>query len=99
MYELASQVPAFFGGGIRVYDSGFPHLEVRQHTVPWARVRRQYVGIQHLVQEPLTLLAKIQSAAQPGSRAPNQGRCGTRWLPFSGWAEIPSVTQGRLLIM
>ena len=66
MYELALQVPAFFAGGIGVHDGGFLHVDVREHTARWARVRGQYVGIQHLVQEPLTLLAKMQSATQPG---------------------------------
>ena len=66
MYEFALQVPAFFEGGIGVYDSGFLHVDVRQHASRWARVRGQYVGIQHLVQEPQTLLAKIQSATQLG---------------------------------
>lgn len=64
MYELALQVPAFLGGGIGVYDSGFLHVDVRPHNARWARVRGQYVGIQHLVSEPLMLLAKTQAASQ-----------------------------------
>ena len=64
MYELALQVPAFLEGGIGVYDDGFLHVDVRPHNARWARVRGQYVGIQHLVREPLTLLAKTQSAPQ-----------------------------------
>ncbi len=64
MYELALQVPAFREGGIGVYDGDFVHVDVRKHRARWARVRGQYVGIQHLVREPLTLLAKTQSASQ-----------------------------------
>ena len=64
MYELALQVPAFLEGGIGVYDGGFLHVDVRPRHARWARVRGQYVGIQHLVKEPLTLLAKTQSASQ-----------------------------------
>jgi len=60
MYELALQVPTFFNGGIGVYDSSFLHLDIRPHSARWARVRGQYVGIQHLVTTPDTLLAKIQ---------------------------------------
>jgi len=66
MYELALQVPAFSSGGIDVYDGGSLHVGVRPHAARWARVRGQYVGIQHLVEEPQTLLAKIPSAAEPG---------------------------------
>lgn len=66
MYALALQVPAFLEGGIGAYDGGFLHVDVRQHAARWARVRGQYVGIQHLVQESATLLAKMQSASQPG---------------------------------
>jgi hypothetical protein len=65
MYELALQVPAFFNGGIGVYDGGFLHVDVRVHEARWARVRGQYVGIQHLVTTPATLLAKVQSGSQP----------------------------------
>ncbi|MBZ5655448.1 MAG: DUF882 domain-containing protein [Acidobacteriia bacterium] len=66
MYELALQIPTFTRGGIGVYDGGFLHLDVRQHAARWARVRGQYVGIQHLVKQPLTLLAKVQTSSQPG---------------------------------
>jgi Peptidase M15 len=66
MYELALQVPSFAGGGIGVYDGGFLHVDIRSHAARWARVRGQYVGIQHLIKQPLTLLAKIQSSSQPG---------------------------------
>ncbi len=52
MYELALRVPEFLDGGIGVYDGGFLHLDVRKGSSRWARVRGQYVGIQHLVQEP-----------------------------------------------
>ena len=62
MYELALQVPAFFGGGIGVYDGGFLHVDVRQHTARWARVRGQYVGIQHLIKEPLQAMAPMKWA-------------------------------------
>ncbi len=62
MYELALQVPAFRQGGVGAYDGGFLHVDVRSHAARW--VRGQYVGIQHLVREPLTLLAKTQSSSQ-----------------------------------
>lgn len=65
MYELALQVPAFLNGGIGVYDGGFVHVDIRVHQSRWARVRGQYVGIQHLVTPPETLLAKGQAGAQP----------------------------------
>jgi len=66
MYDLAMQVPTLARGGIGVYDGGFLHLDVRPHAARWARVRGQYVGIQHLVKQPLTLLAKVQTSSQPG---------------------------------
>lgn len=66
MYELALRVPAFLEGGIGVYDGGFLHVDVRRHLARWARVRGQYVGIQHLVKQPSTLLAKTQSASRQG---------------------------------
>lgn len=66
MYELALQVPAFFEGGIGAYDGDFLHVDVRRHAARWARVRGQYVGIQHLVKQPLSLLAKSQSASRQG---------------------------------
>ncbi len=65
MYELALQVPEFVEGGIGVYDGGFVHVDVRLHCSRWARVRGQYVGIQHLVREPM-LLAKMQTSSQSG---------------------------------
>lgn len=66
MYELALQIPTFAEGGIGVYDGGFLHLDVRPYGARWARVRGQYVGVQHLVQQPLTLLAKVQLSSQAG---------------------------------
>lgn len=66
MYELALQIPTFAKGGIGVYDGGFLHLDVRPYAARWARVRGQYVGIEHLVKPPLTLLAKVQTGSQPG---------------------------------
>ena len=66
MYELALQIPAFARGGLGVYDGGFLHLDVRAHAARWARVRGQYVGIQHLVKQPLALVAKVQTSSQPG---------------------------------
>ena len=50
MYELALQVSELQNGGIGAYDGGFLHVDVRQYAARWARVRGQYVGIQHLVQ-------------------------------------------------
>jgi len=38
---------------------------VRMNRSRWARVRGQYVGIAHLVQEP-TMLAKMQNSSQLG---------------------------------
>ena len=58
MYELALQVPEFANGGIGAYDGGFLHVDVRGHRSRWARVRGQYVGIQHLVTEPVLLADK-----------------------------------------
>ncbi|MGB9072064.1 MAG: D-Ala-D-Ala carboxypeptidase family metallohydrolase [Terriglobales bacterium] len=57
MYELALQVPEFAQGGIGVYDGGFLHVDVRQHVARWARVRGQYVGIQHLIRETVIAAA------------------------------------------
>jgi len=65
MYELALQVPAFLHGGVGVYDGGFLHVDIRLHQARWVRVRGQYVGIQHLVTQPATLLAKVQTGSQP----------------------------------
>jgi uncharacterized protein YcbK (DUF882 family) len=58
MYGLALQVPEFANGGIGAYDGGFLHVDVRSHSSRWARVRGQYVGIQHLVEEPVLLAQK-----------------------------------------
>jgi len=60
MYELALQVPEFAEGGIGAYDGGFLHVDVRGFRSRWARVRGQYVGIQHLVEEPV-LVAKARA--------------------------------------
>ena len=65
MYEFAIQVPDFVEGGIGVYDSGFLHVDVRRACCRWARVRGQYVGIQHLVREPM-LLAKVETDSSSG---------------------------------
>lgn len=67
MFDLALQVPIFFNGGIGAYDGGFVHLDVRPYQARWARVRGQYVGIQHLVTTPTALLAKLESEAQAGA--------------------------------
>lgn len=64
MYELALQVPAFRNGGIGVYDSSFLHLDTRPHSARWARVRGQYVGIQHLVTTPPTLIAQAKTDSE-----------------------------------
>jgi hypothetical protein len=65
MYEYALEVPEFAGGGIGVYDGNFLHVDVRGHTARWARVRGQYVGIQHLVREPV-MMARSASPAPSG---------------------------------
>ena len=65
MYELALRVPTFLNGGIGAYDSGFLHLDVRSHPARWARVCGQYVGIQHLVTAPPTLLAQKSAGSTP----------------------------------
>ena len=65
MYELALQVPTFLNGGIGVYDGGFLHVDIRSHQARWARVRGRYVGVQSLVTQPATLLAKVQTGSQP----------------------------------
>ncbi len=65
MYELALQVPTFLNGGIGVYDGGFLHVDIRSHQARWARVGGQYVGVQGLVTQPATLLAKVQTGSQP----------------------------------
>jgi hypothetical protein len=53
MYELALQIPEFAEGGIGAYDGGFLHLDVRGYRSRWARIRGQYVGIHHLIHEPI----------------------------------------------
>ena len=59
MYQLALQVPEFAAGGIGAYDGGFLHVDVRDHRSRWARVRGQYVGIQHLIQETTMVAEKV----------------------------------------
>ena len=66
MFELALRVPTFLNEGIGAYDGGFLHVDTRPHQARWARVRGQYVGIQHLVSTPQSLLAKVQTE---GNRA------------------------------
>jgi len=66
MYDLALRVPAFVEGGIGAYDGGFLHVDVRMTCSRWARVRGQYVGIAHLVREPV-MLAKVHSSSQLGN--------------------------------
>ena len=66
MYELALQIPILAEGGIGVYDGGFLHLEVGQYGARWARVRGQYVGVQHLVTQPLTLAAMARPSSKAG---------------------------------
>jgi hypothetical protein len=66
MYELVLQIPTFAEGGIGVYDGGFLHVDVRRYAGRWARVRGQYVGIQHLVKQPLPLRAQEQPSSQAG---------------------------------
>ena len=61
MYELALQVPQFAGGGIGAYDGGFLHVDVRDHPSRWARVRGQYVGIQHLIEDPVPAAEKARA--------------------------------------
>jgi hypothetical protein len=63
MYEYALVVPEFAEGGIGVYDSNFLHVDVRRHAARWARVRGQYVGINHLVEEPV-LMARGAATSQ-----------------------------------
>jgi zinc D-Ala-D-Ala carboxypeptidase len=53
MYAYALEVPEFANGGIGAYDGNFLHLDVRGRAARWARVRGQYVGIDHLVSEPM----------------------------------------------
>jgi len=49
---------------VGVYDGGFLHVDVRQHLARWARVRGQYVGIQHLIPQPV-LAASARTPEQP----------------------------------
>jgi zinc D-Ala-D-Ala carboxypeptidase len=69
MYELALQVPTFRNGGIGVYDSCFLHVDTRPNAARWARVRGQYVGIQHLVTTPPALLAQVKTDSQSAGTA------------------------------
>jgi uncharacterized protein YcbK (DUF882 family) len=46
MYDAAKTVPAFFNGGIGVYDGNFIHVDVRGVTARWARVNGKYIGIE-----------------------------------------------------
>ena len=65
MYELASTVPQFAGGGIGVYDGNFLHVDVRGHRARWARVKGNYVGVEALVRDP-EMLAENTEAAHAG---------------------------------
>ena len=65
MYGYALEVPEFANGGIGAYDGNFLHLDVRGRAARWARVRGQYVGIGHLVSEPV-LMAKSAALAHSG---------------------------------
>ena len=65
MYELALEVPQFAAGGIGVYDGNFLHVDVRERTARWARVRGRYVDVGELVREP-SLLAEKASAEKEG---------------------------------
>ena len=69
MYELALQVPTFRNGGIGVYDSCFLHLDTRPHSARWARVRGQYVGVQHLVTTPPTVIVQVKTGSQRAETA------------------------------
>lgn len=69
MYELALQVPTFRNGGIGVYDSCFLHLDTRPHSARWARVRGQYVGVQHLVTTPPTVFVQVKTGSQRAETA------------------------------
>ena len=51
MYELATSVPDFAGGGIGLYDGGFVHVDVRKGAARWARVNGKYVGIGELLKD------------------------------------------------
>jgi uncharacterized protein YcbK (DUF882 family) len=48
-YDVAKKVPAFYFGGIGVYDGNFLHVDVRDGKARWARVKGVYVGIDRLV--------------------------------------------------
>jgi len=62
MYELAESVDDFARGGIGVYDRGFLHVDVREHRARWAQVAGRYLGIEKLVCEKKTEVAR--AAAQ-----------------------------------
>jgi len=64
-FELALQIPAFFHGGIGVYDSGFLHVDIRPHRARWAKIGGGYVALEKLVTIPVTLLANVRGGAQP----------------------------------
>lgn len=50
MYDRAIQVPAFFNGGIGVYDgTPFIHVDTRKGKARWARVRGVYLSIEQLI--------------------------------------------------
>lgn len=51
MYDRALKVPAFFEGGIGLYEENFIHVDVRIHGKGrWARVSGQYVPISRLIE-------------------------------------------------
>jgi len=66
MYDLALQIPTLAAGGIGVYDGGYLHVDVRSYPARWARVRGQYLSVQHLVKPPLTLLANVPTSSESG---------------------------------
>lgn len=46
LYVNAESVDAFHGGGIGVYpDEGFIHVDVRDGSARWGRVKGKYVGL------------------------------------------------------
>ncbi len=49
MYDRAKAVPAFAGGGIGVYDTGFIHVDVRNGIARWSRIKGIYLGLEELV--------------------------------------------------
>jgi uncharacterized protein YcbK (DUF882 family) len=48
-YDRAKSIPAFFDGGIGVYDGGFIHVDVRNGKARWARKGGVYLGLNTLV--------------------------------------------------